>query len=525
MSEAEAYRAAGFSFEWLRDHPRPGLVSYRVAVEVNHRIRTLFVQYPEGFPYVKPTVVAPYERLPLHQHPVDHTLCLISTQRDTWTRDMTGAFLVRQAARLIADFEEGPEVVAAHDVGVPEPIAYYFGETNGEACLVDPGIRDAQYNPGEVTKLAAQVLAANGDSGIPYRVYIQTFPEQRDTRSPLMVPHVHLAVPPSPALGPVELWESVVDESLGERLRGYPPMPEPLKRHLVVTFPDEGPKRGEWHNGVVYLRADHLTRPKEVHLAKAFFLDPEDIFTRNPRLQPLADKSVLVVGLGSVGSRLSEILTRAGVRKFLLVDQEQVEAANLARHVATFEDVGLKKAHALGLGLRRVSPRVQVVPLTMRLGSTNGSVGFLEEHAGKADIVICAVGDTSLHLLVDRVARRAGATVVHTWITNGAWGGEVMVTSPERACLACHLAATTPEPPASPDAEVWAAGCGFPSFTGALHDIELVVSHAAQRVIDLLLDGKTDPNHAVISTGANGELPRFEACDVARAANCPDCAG
>lgn len=45
----------------------------------------------------------------------------------------------------------------------------------------------------------------------------------------------------------------------------------------------------------------------------------------------IGEKHVLVVGVGALGSSISEMLTRAGVGKLTLIDRDYVETSNLQR--------------------------------------------------------------------------------------------------------------------------------------------------------------------------------------------------
>ncbi|MBS2554780.1 ThiF family adenylyltransferase, partial [Catenulispora sp. NL8] len=60
----------------------------------------------------------------------------------------------------------------------------------------------------------------------------------------------------------------------------------------------------------------------------------------------LADRRVLIVGAGSVGSYLVEVLARSGVGGFTIVDPDVVEAVNVGRSAFRVADVGLGKAWA-----------------------------------------------------------------------------------------------------------------------------------------------------------------------------------
>jgi molybdopterin-synthase adenylyltransferase len=73
--------------------------------------------------------------------------------------------------------------------------------------------------------------------------------------------------------------------------------------------------------------------------------------------KPQADLSRLtvgIVGLGSVGSIVAEILARTGFSRFVLIDFDSVERKNLDRLTNVFEqDIGRAKVDAIADGIRR----------------------------------------------------------------------------------------------------------------------------------------------------------------------------
>ena len=83
------------------------------------------------------------------------------------------------------------------------------------------------------------------------------------------------------------------------------------------------------------------------------FLPPEirnEMLSRNALyfgddgMDKITNASVLVIGLGGVGSHTAHMLARAGVQYLRLVDFDQVTLSSLNRHaVATLKDVGLPK--------------------------------------------------------------------------------------------------------------------------------------------------------------------------------------
>ncbi len=78
------------------------------------------------------------------------------------------------------------------------------------------------------------------------------------------------------------------------------------------------------------------------------------------RLRKFQQGSVLICGLGGLGSRVAELLTRAGVGHLRLVDFDVLEATNLNRQLYGMEQLGQYKAVALEKNLRWITPYVNL---------------------------------------------------------------------------------------------------------------------------------------------------------------------
>lgn len=67
-------------------------------------------------------------------------------------------------------------------------------------------------------------------------------------------------------------------------------------------------------------------------------------------------KTVLIVGIGGIGSVTSEMLTRCGIGKLVMYDYDKVELANMNRLFFTPSQVGLSKVEAARETLQLVNP-------------------------------------------------------------------------------------------------------------------------------------------------------------------------
>ena len=66
-----------------------------------------------------------------------------------------------------------------------------------------------------------------------------------------------------------------------------------------------------------------------------------------------------IIGCGSIGSNVAELLARYGVEKMVLWDFDEVEPHNIANQLYTEEDVGHPKTTALANILRKINPKLK----------------------------------------------------------------------------------------------------------------------------------------------------------------------
>ena len=79
-----------------------------------------------------------------------------------------------------------------------------------------------------------------------------------------------------------------------------------------------------------------------------------------PGFSGLGEFTVLIIGVGSVGSRIAVDLARAGIRKLILIDPETVEVRNLCRCEFYTGQIGQYKVQAIKDTIYQINPAVQV---------------------------------------------------------------------------------------------------------------------------------------------------------------------
>ncbi|HID80415.1 MAG TPA: HesA/MoeB/ThiF family protein, partial [Ignisphaera sp.] len=82
----------------------------------------------------------------------------------------------------------------------------------------------------------------------------------------------------------------------------------------------------------------------------------------------LSTASVLIVGVGGLGSAVALYLTAMGVGKLILIDDGSVELSNLNRQILySLQDLGLKKVEVARSRLRELNPHVTIETYDQRL--------------------------------------------------------------------------------------------------------------------------------------------------------------
>jgi len=149
----------------------------------------------------------------------------------------------------------------------------------------------------------------------------------------------------------------------------------------------------------------------------------------------IEQKSVLVVGCGSVGSFVASELVRAGVRNLCLVDPDTIEGSNLSRTIYLHRDLGRPKVHALRDHLLAIFPDVAV---TTHAATVQDLDEQFQRMCQDTDIVVSAVDQPAASGRVNRVAYSANKPAVFVGLYRGAKGGEVITTLPGKtACYHC----------------------------------------------------------------------------------------
>ena len=81
-------------------------------------------------------------------------------------------------------------------------------------------------------------------------------------------------------------------------------------------------------------------------------------------MERLAQKRVIIFGVGGVGSWCAESLVRSGIRQLTIVDSDRICITNINRQLmATTQTVGQVKVDALRERLLTINPKAEITAL------------------------------------------------------------------------------------------------------------------------------------------------------------------
>ncbi len=160
----------------------------------------------------------------------------------------------------------------------------------------------------------------------------------------------------------------------------------------------------------------------------------------------LRDSSVLVVGLGGLGSPAALYLAASGVGHLGLLDDQRVELSNLQRQTLYVDqDRGRLKVEAARDRLRALDPHLRLEVLHDTFRPENAAqylVGY--------DLVVDGTDAFEAKFLLNDAAVLQRRPLVHGAVLQ--WRGQVLTVVPDGPCLRC-LFRDPPEPEAVPSCE------------------------------------------------------------------------
>ena len=474
---------------------REGLLCAEGAILVDGESYGVRLAYPDQFPHV-PAWVEPQDptRWSTHQYG-SGALCL-ELRPDNWVPSATGADVLRSAYNLLVlekPLSEGGErAPSAHAVG--EVQAYAWGSN---PVLISQGCR-ARIVSGAATGLKALSWMASKD------VWPILLHDESDRCQPSHPPGTD-----------VQTWRFEVPVFVAPSA----PHSLSLDRAAFIEscgFDPETAASLATANAVVVSNAPaamavfHLMGEGDPHLRRIFDL-PDDSGARSSRSSAAQAKRVVIVGAGSVGSKVAESLLRSGISRLRLVDGDILLPGNLERHVLDWSAVGFPKVEGLKRRLLSIVPGADVSVVSENLNWQRSARTHARQvgEIAECEVIVDATGDPATGLFLAAIARSNERAFVSVEVFEGGIGGLIASNLPDRdppfaQARAAFLAwcdeqgAKPPEPgPRRYEALVDARG----PIVADDAAVTMSAAHAARVVLDILDNRPAPPDSAWLLLG------------------------
>jgi len=184
--------------------------------------------------------------------------------------------------------------------------------------------------------------------------------------------------------------------------------------------------------------------------------------------QRLMEASVVIVGLGGLGSPVGLYLAAAGIGRLRLVDPDVVDVTNLQRQVIhDTTRVGARKVDSAATSIERLNPGVVVERHPVSLDAANAL-----EVLGGHDVIVDATDSFPVRYLVNDASLHLRTPVVHGSVYR--FEGQTTVFDPYRGpCYRCLFPAPPPTELAPNCAEAGVLGV-LPGTVGSLQTTEVI---------------------------------------------------
>jgi molybdopterin/thiamine biosynthesis adenylyltransferase len=150
----------------------------------------------------------------------------------------------------------------------------------------------------------------------------------------------------------------------------------------------------------------------------------------------LSKKTVLIIGLGSVGSVVAVELAKAGIENFILMDEDRLQISNVSHHVAGLSDVGRYKVNVVADMILNINLYARIEKINENFGW--GTLVMGRKMIQRADIVLIFTDSKEPKLSANRICHEEKTHCIFAGCFERAYGVQVLNVNPFKTiCYQC----------------------------------------------------------------------------------------
>lgn len=223
------------------------------------------------------------------------------------------------------------------------------------------------------------------------------------------------------------------------------------KEYIIISIPIRTGQRGmvgillsDFKKNVFAMKRTPIQHPLKKNKSQFEMIglrvkrhDKDYLLNRTQGNNTLVDKKVTVIGLGSLGSRITFELARAGVSEFMLIDKDVLDIDNIYRHELGVTNLywkgkdryyNISKVEALMLELHERFP-------ALKIEYENADIlDVIDEECSlitNSDLVVVALGSPTEELYLNKVlyGLKDSPPTIYSWLDPLGIGGHALLTN------------------------------------------------------------------------------------------------
>lgn len=230
-------------------------------------------------------------------------------------------------------------------------------------------------------------------------------------------------------------------------------------------------------------------------------IDYQRFFGRGKLNNSITNSKILIIGCGALGSTLSEILVRGGLRTIILEDFDSIRGGNLCRANYNLDDTIYQKTERLANRLLTISPFINVISLDTKLNGVD--LDKIEDVFNKnVDIIFDCSTDPEVTFILDKIDYKG--SIFSFGITNNA-KSFVSITGKDLTKQSKTIFEYVEN---EPPTYIEGTGCGYPTFEANFNDISTLLNTGLKFINDNY--SKKNSNESFIIKPDFDDMPRID---------------
>lgn len=226
----------------------------------------------------------------------------------------------------------------------------------------------------------------------------------------------------------------------------------------------------------------------------------------------LSEKVVTILGVGALGSEVSDILGKAGVGNLNLIDKEILDIENPVRHLSGISCVGLPKSLAVNFDIRNHNSFIKIESFPYDITQRKRFLDNKDFGVG-----VSLIADDQVEGYVNEIAIKEGKIIFYARALRGGKTARLFRVIPGvdacKACLSIYHKEEHPSFINIPEDKTLPTllnECNNPIRPASAAEIKLISGFVGRVIIDYLQSDSFQFNHWVLSTASfdGFELPK-----------------